>query len=74
MLNIVVINCDNKYIEYEWDSIADFVNDMGSNNEIIPMLDDALAEVNTQDEDIQSWWEGDGFSVYELLDKCKQIK
>lgn len=74
MLNIVVINCDDKYIEYEWNSIEDFVNDMESDNEIIPMLDDVLAEVNTQNEELQDWWEGDVLLVYELLEKCKQMK
>ena len=55
MLNIVVINCDGKYVEYEWNSKKAFVQDMQSDNENIPMLDDPLAEVNTQDDNLQLW-------------------
>lgn len=47
MLNIVVINCDGKYVEYEWGSKKAFIQDMQSDNENIPMLDDPLTEVNT---------------------------
>lgn len=56
MLNIVVINCDDRYVEYEWTSKEAFIEDMESGNENIPMLDDALAEVNTQDDNLQLWW------------------
>jgi hypothetical protein len=73
MLNIVVINCDRKYVEYEWDSKKAFVQDMQSDNENIPMLDDPLAEVNTQDNNLQLWWRNtDGMTVDDLLEECKQ--
>lgn len=73
MLNIVVINCDGKYVEYEWTSKETFVEDMESDSEISPMLDDALAEVNTQDDNLQLWWENtDGMTVDDLLEECKQ--
>ena len=73
MINIVVINCDGKYVEYEWDSKKAFVRDMQSNNENIPMLDDPLAEVNTQDDNLQLWWRNtDGMTVDDLLEECKQ--
>lgn len=73
MLNIVVINCDGKYIEYEWDSIESFIKDMKSNNENIPMLDDILAEVNTDNDNLQSWWRNvDGMTVNDLVNKCKR--
>ena len=39
MLNIVVINSDNKYMEYEWDSKEEFIKDIERENENIPMLD-----------------------------------
>ena len=73
-LNIVVVNCDDKYIEYEWDSIKDFISDMNSNNENIPMLDDILVEVNTKNNELQSWWENDALIVDELLEKCKNMQ
>lgn len=73
MLNIVVINCDGKYVEYEWDSKKAFVQDMQSDNENIPMLDDPLVEVNTQDNNLQLWWRNtDGMTVDDLLEECKQ--
>lgn len=73
MLNIVVINCDGKYIEYEWNSKESFVKDMEGNNENIPMLDDPIAEVNTQDEKLRLWWRDElGLTVDDLLVECKQ--
>ena len=72
MLNIVVINCDGKYIEYEWTSKKEFVRDMESDNENIPMLDDPLVEVNTQDNNLQLWWRNTyGITVNDLLEECK---
>ena len=73
MLNIVVINCDGKYVGYEWNSKKAFVQDMQSDNENIPMLDDPLVEVNTQDHNLQLWWRNtDGMTVDDLLEECKQ--
>ena len=73
MLNIVVINCDEKYVEYEWKSIKEFVLDMDSNNENIPMLDDALAEVNTDSDNLNLWWRNTGYNtVNDLYEECKQ--
>ena len=73
MLNIVVINCDGKYVEYEWNSKKEFVQDMESDKENIPMLDDPLAEVNTQDGNLQLWWRNTGgLTVDDLLNECKQ--
>lgn len=73
MLNIVVINCDGKYVEYEWKSKKEFTEDMESDNENIPMLDDPLAEVNTQDDNLQLWWRNtNGMTVDDLLEECKQ--
>ena len=72
MLNIVVINCDGNYIEYEWNSKKEFVRDMESDNENIPMLDDPLVEVNTQDNNLQLWWRNTyGITVNDLLEECK---
>lgn len=73
MLNIVVINCDDKYIEYEWNSIEVFVSNIDSDNENIPMLDDTLAEVNTDNDELHIWWrDSDGISVNDLYEVCKQ--
>ena len=71
MLDIVVINCDGKYVEYEWDSKESFIKDMGSDNEHLPMLDDVLAEVNTDDDTLYSWWRNSyGMTVDDLLNEC----
>ena len=73
MINIVVINCDGKYVEYEWNSRKAFIQDMQNDNENIPMLDDPLAEVNTQDDNLQLWWRNTyGMTVNDLLEECKQ--
>lgn len=73
MLNIVVINCDEKHVEYEWDSIESFIKDMESDNENIPMLDDVLAEVNTDNDSLHSWWrDADGMTVDDLVNECKR--
>lgn len=73
MMNIVVINCDGIYIEYEWDSIESFIKDMESDNENIPMLDDVLAEVNTDNNNLQSWWrDADGMTVDDLVNESKR--
>lgn len=73
MLNIVVINCDDKYVEYEWETIEGFVQDMESDNENIPMLDDALAEVNTDSNNLNLWWENTVYNtVNDLYEECKQ--
>lgn len=73
MLNIVVINCDGKYIEYEWDSIESFIKDMESDNKNIPMFDDVLAEVNTDNDNLQSWWkDADGMIINDLVNQCKK--
>lgn len=73
MLNIVVINCDGKHVEYEWNSKESFIKDMKSDNENIPMLDDVLAEVNTDDYSLHSWWrDADGMIVDDLVNECKK--
>lgn len=37
------------------------------------MLDDPLAEVNTQADNLQLWWRNtDGMTVDDLLEECKQ--
>ena len=69
MLNIIVINCDGRHIRYSWDSLKDFIKDTESDNENIPMLDDALAEVNTDIEGLHRFYP----SVNDLLEKCKNL-
>lgn len=65
MLKITVINCDGKYIEYEWNSKREFVLDMESNNEYIPMLDDKLIEINGENNENYN-------IVDDLYKECKQ--
>lgn len=73
MLNIMIINCDGKYIEYEWDSKESFIKDMESDNECLPMLDDVLTEVNTDDDTLYSWWRNaDGMTVDDLVTEIMQ--
>ena len=73
MLNIIIINCDGKYIEYEWDSKESFIKDMESDNECLPMLDDVLIEVNTDDDTLYSWWRNtDGITVNDLVTEIAQ--
>lgn len=46
---------------------------MEGDKEIIPMLDDILVEINTQDNNLQLWWRNtDGMTVNDLLEECKQ--
>lgn len=73
MLNIVIINCDGKYVGYEWDSKEAFVKDMESDKENIPMLDDPITEINTLDKDVQLWWENTySLDVNDLVEECKR--
>lgn len=73
MLNIVIINCDGKYVEYKWNSIEDFILALDSDNEIIPMLDDVLVELETDSENLGMWWRNtDGMVVNDLYEECKQ--
>ena len=50
MLNITIINCDDKFVEFGWDSIKDFLKDMKSDKENIPMLDDTVISIDTENE------------------------
>lgn len=60
-------------MEYKWNSKKEFMEDMESDNENIPMLDDHLAEVNTHDDNLQLWWRNtDGLTVSDLFEECKQ--
>lgn len=75
MLNIMVYNCDDKFIEYEWESKEAFLADMESDKEDIPMLDDPVItmyiekksynEDECRDEDI--------YTVSDLIEWIKNI-
>lgn len=68
MLNIVVLK-DGLYVEYEWNSIYEL-----ENCKDIPNLDDVLAEVNTDDEEIHLWWRDTGCNtVGDLYEKIKKM-
>lgn len=41
-VNMVVMNCDDRLVEYEWDSKEAFLKAMNSDEENIPMLDDSV--------------------------------
>ena len=52
--------------------MKDFVLDMDSENENIPMLDDTLVEVNTDNENLHLWWSNiDYTTVNDLYEECK---
>ena len=74
---------DEKYVDYiEEINEKDYCNVIGgwngnlleSDNEIIPMLDDTLLEVNTPDDNLQLWWKNEDFlsEISDLLEECKR--
>lgn len=72
MLNIVVLR-DGLYVEYEWNSTDEFIYEL-ENCKDIPNLDDVLAEVNTDDEEIHLWWRDTGCNtVGDLYEKIKKM-
>lgn len=72
MLEITIMNCDNKEIKYEWASKREFIDDIDSNNENIPMLDDVLIAVDTDDDELHEWWRDlNGITVYDLYEECE---
>lgn len=56
MLKIKVVNCDGIVVGYEWNSITDFIAAVNSNSEAIPMLDDELSDVVTDNNRLSNWW------------------
>ncbi len=73
MLEITVMNCDDKEVQYEWVSKREFIDDIDSDNEIIPMLDDVLTAVDTDDDELQEWWKNtDGITVGDLYEECNR--
>lgn len=56
MLKIKVVNCDGIVVDYEWNSITDFIAAVNSNSEAIPMLDDELSDVVTDNNRLSNWW------------------
>lgn len=75
-LSIVTINGDNRYVQYEWDSMEDFIhemeNDEGNDEAIIPDLEDPLAEVDSTYDELQIWWrESICNRVVDLLEECR---
>lgn len=73
MIEITVLNCDDKEVQYSWVSKEALIKDIDSDNEIIPMLDDTLLAVDTDDCELASWWRNsDGIIVDELYEECKR--
>ena len=56
MIEITVLNCDDREVQYEWTSKKEFIDDIDSDNDIIPMLDDVLTAVDTDDDELHEWW------------------
>ena len=72
MLKITIINCDDKEVQYTWASKREFIDDIDGDNENIPMLDDVLIAVDTDDE-LNEWWrDSDGITVNDLYEECKR--
>lgn len=73
MLNIIVCNYNNKRMEYEWKSEEEFIAEMENGNEYIPTLDEVLVEVNTDDDELHSWWcDEQGITVSDLFNHIKK--
>ena len=69
MLEITIMNCDDKKIQYEWVSKREFIDDIDSNNENTPMLDDVLIAVDTDDDELHEWWrDSNGIIVNDLYE------
>lgn len=73
MLKIKVINCDGIVVDYEWNSIADFITAVNSNSETIPMLDDELSDVVTDNSRLNNWWKYHNRSVMVNRLYCKAL-
>lgn len=72
MIEITVINCDDAEVKYEWNSKREFVEDIDSDNDNIPMLDDVLKAVDTDDDEVHTWWrDSNGIIVNDLYEECK---
>ena len=73
MLNIMVMNCDDVFAEYEWENKEMFLQEMESDSEDIPMLDDPVI---TLDIDSVSYSEEECkdlgiYTVSDLVEWCK---
>ena len=74
MFNIIIDENKERYVEYEYDSIEMFVADIESNNKNIPSLNDEVAEINTNNEQLNLWWENTIYNnVQDLYEECKKI-
>lgn len=73
MLNIMVMNCDDVFVEYGWNSKEEFLSDMESDKETIPMIDDAVITMDT----ITKSYNEEGlrdigiYTVSDLIEWCK---
>jgi hypothetical protein len=71
----MILNCDDIFVEYEWESKDTFLDDMESDNENIPMLDDPVITMYTEN---KSYNEEDCrdkgiYTVNDLVQWCKKI-
>ena len=73
MLEITIMNCEDKEVQWEWGSKREFVDTMDGDDYDIPMLDDALTAVDTDDDEIATWWRNsDGITVNDLYEECRR--
>ncbi len=71
MLEITVINCDDLEVHYEWNSKREFIVDINSDNFDIPMLDDILKAVDTDDNELSTWWRNSNETIVnDLYKEC----
>ena len=47
MINIMVMNCDDVFVEYQWNSKKEFLQAMKSKDENIPELNDCVVTMDT---------------------------
>lgn len=49
MLKLMTANCDGEVINYEWETLSDFLAAMDNDSDDIPMFDDELISVSCKD-------------------------
>lgn len=73
-MRLTVINRDGKYVGYKWNTIEEFVSDMNSKKEGLPMLNDGIVFLDTRNDEISDWWRfSKGITINDLLEKYKAM-
>lgn len=73
MINFVIVNCEGFFIEHQWDTKEEFLKVMKSDDIDIPMLDDWVNTLTTDDID---WTEEEckDNGIYNVQDIIDWIK